>query len=91
MKREIWFFGAPWCGPCKALERNYLPEIKAACPGQVKEIDVTQAYNIIREHGVRVTPTTIFIVDGREVKRITGAKLPPIAEAIAWLRGEAEI
>lgn len=83
MISKVEYFGADWCGPCKAFK----PLVSEACGDilEIHDIDNEQALAVSRH--VRSVPTTIFYdEEGDEVKRIVGAK--PKSEIIKTLATE---
>ncbi|NPB02997.1 MAG: thioredoxin [Thermotogae bacterium] len=68
---DLW---ADWCRPCKAIE-PYLRELAKNYP-QVKflRLNTDEYPEVPMELGVVSIPTILFFRDGKEVKRIVGAK-----------------
>jgi thioredoxin 1 len=64
-------FWADWCGPCKAIA-PILEEIS----NQVDVVKINSDDNsgLAAELSIRAIPTIIVFEDGKEVKRITGAR-----------------
>ena len=75
-------FSSAFCAPCRAT-RRILAEVSALVPGVTHlEIDAESQLALIRQLGIRKTPTTLVLdAGGREVKRATGA--PRKADVIA--------
>ncbi|MCE9585543.1 thioredoxin family protein [Candidatus Nomurabacteria bacterium] len=74
-KIEILFFTAPGCGPC-SIVYPVLEEILKENPSLVFQkvsIDLEENTEIASRFRVRNVPTTIFLKDGEETKRIIGA------------------
>lgn len=71
-------FWAEWCGPCKAIA-PILEEISEEYEDKVKVVKVNSDENsgLVAELHLKSIPTLILFVDGKEVKRITGAKPKP--------------
>jgi thioredoxin 1 len=69
--RVVVDFWADWCGPCKALA-PILEEIS----NQVDVVKINSDDNsgLAAELSIRAIPTIIVFEDGKEVKRITGAR-----------------
>ena len=70
MSKEILFFSAPWCGPCKqmkaALNESVRDEIN------LKLVDITEEVDLAANHQVMSVPTFIVLKDGVEVSRKVG-------------------
>jgi thioredoxin 1 len=68
-------FSAQWCGPCKMLA-PVLHELARDQDGQlcVAQIDVDKNPETTRRYDVMSMPTLILFVDGREQRRLIGAR-----------------
>ena len=67
-------FYAPWCGPCRILGPT-VDEIAAFYDGRVDvlKVNVDQETELSSRFNVMSIPTLVFLWDGKEVKRVTGA------------------
>lgn len=67
-------FYADWCGPCKALA-PVVDELSGEYEGKVKivKMDVDANPDAPQKYGILSIPTMVFIKDGDEVDRLTGA------------------
>lgn len=86
--RQLLFFGASWCGPCRAVKQAYLNDVLESCPEQVIIIDLEDQPRYA--HDLRITriPTIVFIDD--EKTQSFCDNYPKIENAIAWLKGETD-
>ena len=68
-------FTARWCPPCKALA-PILDELAHEQSGRllVGQIDVDESRSTTRRYDVMSMPTLLRLVDGRERKRLVGAR-----------------
>ncbi|RDI61539.1 thioredoxin [Nocardia pseudobrasiliensis] len=68
-------FWADWCGPCKMVA-PVLEEIATAYSDKltVAKLDADANPTTSRDYGVMALPTMILFADGKEAKRIVGAK-----------------
>jgi thiol-disulfide isomerase/thioredoxin len=77
-------FSSAFCQPCRAT-RRILEEVTAMVPGVGHvEIDAEDHLDLVRELGIRRTPTVLFL-DARGVQRKHASGLPRKADVIAAL------
>ena len=70
--KQLWYFSAPWCGPCKMFGPTM---DRVASQGiQVNKINIDYEADAVTKYGVRSVPTTILVENGQEVRRFVGAK-----------------
>jgi thioredoxin 1 len=67
--KELKVFSATWCSPCKSLKK-FLQEEDLGI--QVTTYDIDSYIELAKEYNVRSVPTSIILVDGKEVQRYTG-------------------
>ena len=67
-------FWATWCGPCKMIS-PIVDQIAVEVAGQAKvgKVNVDEAAALATRFNVRNIPTLVFLKNGEEVDRITGA------------------
>ena len=67
--KEILYFSANWCGPCKQLG-----PIMESLSGQInyKKINVDNDTELSTKYGVRNIPTLVLLDNGEAVNRTTG-------------------
>ena len=67
--KEILYFSANWCGPCKQLG-----PIMESLSGQInyRKINVDNDTELSTKHGVRNIPTLVLLENGEAVNRTTG-------------------
>ena len=70
--KQIIYFGAEWCGPCKAikprLQESNLP---------IRYVDVDQSPQMAGDYLVRTIPTVVLVELGQVTKRIIGESITP--------------
>ncbi len=72
MKKELWYFSAPWCGPCKTLGPTMETLKKRGM--SINKIDVDYTPDVVTRFNVKNIPTVILVIDGQEVDRFTGVR-----------------
>jgi thioredoxin len=71
---HILYFTADWCGPCKKV-RPIVEELnRDQSYAKFQVIDVDSEQELARKFEVKSIPTFIFIRDGIEINRLTGAQ-----------------
>ena len=70
--RELWYFSAPWCGPCKMF--GPVMDRVAADGIPVKKVNIDYEPEVITKFGVKSVPTVILVENEEEVSRFVGAK-----------------
>ena len=71
--KEILYFSAAWCGPCKQLS-PVMERLKSEGKINYKKIDVDTDTLLSPKYGVRNIPTLILLNNGNEVNRLVGAQ-----------------
>ena len=70
--KQILYFSAPWCGPCKMFKPK-MEALKAeGLP--IQFIDVDQQPDMAQQYGIRNVPTIVFVNGGAETNRVIGVK-----------------
>jgi thioredoxin 1 len=67
--KQLLYFSAPWCGPCRALG-PILDELSTKY--SIKKVNIDNQPEIAREYGITSIPTTILLVNGKETERKVG-------------------
>lgn len=70
---HILYFTAEWCNPCQRT-RPIAEELKRDGIIDFVFIDADSEIELLEKFGIRSIPTYILLEDGREVKRMNGAK-----------------
>jgi thioredoxin 1 len=71
--KEILYFSAAWCGPCKQLA-PVMERLKSEGKINYKKIDVDTDTVLSPKYGVRNIPTLILLKNGTETNRLVGAQ-----------------
>lgn len=70
---HVLYFTAEWCNPCQRT-RPVAEELKRDGVIDFLFVDADTELELIQKFGVKSIPTYILLEDGREVKRMNGAK-----------------
>jgi thioredoxin len=70
--RELWYFSADWCGPCRTL--GPIMDQAASEGIKIKKLNVDYEADVSSKYNVRSIPTVILVENGQEVSRFVGAK-----------------
>ena len=67
--KQILYFSAPWCGPCKQLG-----PVMESLSGQInyRKINVDNDTELSTKYSVRNIPTLVLLKNGETVNRTTG-------------------
>jgi thioredoxin 1 len=67
--KEILYFSAPWCGPC----RNFKPIMESVSNSMpVRFINVDENPTLAAQYNVRSVPMLVFLKDGQEADKSIG-------------------
>jgi len=61
--KQIWYFTADWCAPCKALGPTMN---RVAEQVQVNKINIDYEADVVQKYGVRNIPTVILVENGKK-------------------------
>lgn len=70
--KHILYFTAEWCNPCKRL-KPIAENLEREGFINFQYIDVDDNPELCRNFEIRSVPTLIFIEDGKELRRLSGA------------------
>jgi thioredoxin-like negative regulator of GroEL len=70
--KNVFYFTADWCNPCKKT-RPVVEELKKE-GFQFQMIDVDYEQLLAKQFQVKSIPTFILLKDGKELNRVTGAQ-----------------
>ncbi len=70
---HVLYFTAEWCNPCQRT-KPVAEELHAQGIINFEFIDADSEVEMINKFQVKAVPTYILIEDGKEVKRMNGAK-----------------
>ena len=78
---KIYYFSAPWCGPCKMLAQK---KKKSGLPFQ--KINVDQNQELSAKYGIRNVPTLVKVdSNDNEISRLVGNN--PLDKIQNWYNG----
>lgn len=69
---QVVYVSATWCGPCK-LFAPVVEQVSRETGVNVTKMDADAQASQVQSLGVRSVPTVIFIKNGQEVQRVSGA------------------
>lgn len=70
---HVLYFTAEWCNPCQRT-RPVAEELKRDGLIDFIFVDADSEIELLEKFGIKSIPTYILLEDGREVKRMNGAK-----------------
>ena len=70
---HVLYFTAEWCNPCQRT-RPIAEELKRDGLIDFIFVDADTEIELLQKFGIKSVPTYILLEDGREVKRMNGAK-----------------
>lgn len=70
---HVLYFTAEWCNPCQRT-RPIAEELKRDGLIDFLFVDADTELELLEKFGVKSIPTYILLEDGREVRRMNGAK-----------------
>jgi thioredoxin-like negative regulator of GroEL len=71
--KHVFYFTADWCNPCQRT-KPIAEELKRDGLIDFQFIDADSEMELVKKFEIRSIPTYILIEDGKEVKRMNGAK-----------------
>ena len=69
--KKLFYFTAPWCGPCKMLS-PVMDEVAKNIP--VEKINIDYESDRARAANVSSVPTVVLTENGQEIRRFVGAR-----------------
>lgn len=70
---HVLYFTADWCNPCQRT-KPVAEELKKDGLIDFIFVDADSEIELLQKFGIKSIPTYILIEDGREIKRMNGAK-----------------
>ncbi|MCC9601785.1 thioredoxin family protein [Stieleria sp. JC731] len=86
-KLVLMKFGAPWCPPCRMVDKELLELKKAKLPVEVRKINVDNHQALADQYQISSIPRLILTEDGEVIGDLTGYKSADELEA--WIRDNA--
>lgn len=82
--KELVYFNAAWCGPCKAMKPILQNFMEAHQDVELVSIDADEQYALAVEIGIKAIPTFVLKEDGVEVRRKQGAMTLAVLETFVF-------
>ena len=70
MKKELIYFGAEWCGPCKAIK----PQLQASGLS-IRYVDVDTSVEMASYYAIRNVPTIVLVKNGEASSKLVGSAI----------------
>ena len=70
--KQLWYFSAPWCGPCKTFGPKMDQVAEQGIP--VNKVNVDYTPDVVTKYNVKSIPTVILVENGAEKARFVGVK-----------------
>jgi thioredoxin 1 len=67
-------FWAEWCGPCRPLATTLTALAQESDAMRIAKVNIDDHPDLVRRYAVMSAPTLIVFVEGRETKRLVGAR-----------------
>jgi thioredoxin 1 len=81
--KQLWYFSADWCGPCKQFGPTMDRVAAKGIP--VKKLNVDYTPDALTRFGIKSVPTVILVENEQEVRRFVGVKSEQ--QVIEWYNG----
>jgi len=69
--KKIFYFTAPWCGPCRMLGPT-MDQVAQTVP--VEKINIDYEIDRAKAANVMSVPTVVLTENGQEIRRFVGAR-----------------
>lgn len=80
-------FGAPWCPPCRMVDKELRKLERSSLPVEIRKIDVDERPEMASRYGVSSIPRMILLQDGRKVGDVVGYR--SATELSDWIKDSA--
>ena len=80
--KQIFYFTAEWCGPCKSLG-PVMEKVAETVP--VEKINIDYETDRTKSAGIMSVPTVVLAENGQEVRRFVGVK--SLQEVMNFING----
>ena len=83
--RVVIDFSATWCGPCQRIGPIY-EQLSEKFPSiTFLKVDIDESEELAELYSIQSLPTFVFMRDGKVIRRVEGADLNALVEALEAL------
>ncbi|QDV44275.1 Thioredoxin [Stieleria neptunia] len=86
-KLVLMKFGAPWCPPCRMIDKELRKLGRTSLPVEIRKIDVDERPEMAERYGVSSIPRLILLQDGRKIADAVGYQSAD--DLAAWINENA--
>ena len=69
MNKQLWYFSADWCGPCKTFGPTMDRLEASGNVGKINRINIDHDAHALTRFGIKSVPTVILVENEQEVKQ----------------------
>ena len=70
--KQVIYFGAEWCGPCRSIKPRLLEANL-----RIRYVDVDKSPQMASDYLIKSIPTVVLVLNGEVAKRVVGTAISP--------------